>query len=115
MIIPTYERAAAQNSFENDEIFKIYLKMYFNFNQLVNAKEIYKNLPNYKARALIYQSILLSDNIEKKIYLSLLLKDLFLKDKLLNVYVEELSNILKSIRSSMKSPENYIELVARKL
>ena len=48
-----------------DEIFKIYLKMNFNFNQLVNSKEIYKNLPNYKARGLIYQSILLSDSVEK--------------------------------------------------
>ena len=71
--------------------------MNFNFNQLVNAQEIYKNLPNYKARALIYQSILLSDNIEKKINLAFLLKDLFIKDKLFNVYAEELSNILKSI------------------
>ena len=53
-----------------DEIFKIYLKMNFNFNQLANAEEIYKNLPNYKARALIYQSILLSDNVEKKIRFS---------------------------------------------
>ena len=59
-IILTYEQAAAQNSFQNDEIFKIYLKMNFNFNQLINAQEIYKNLPNYKARALIYQSILLT-------------------------------------------------------
>jgi len=66
-VILTYEQAAAQNSFESDEIFKIYLKMNFNFNQLVNAKEIYKNLPNYKARALIYQSILLSDSDEKKL------------------------------------------------
>ena len=40
--------------------------MNFNFNQLVNAEEIYKNLPSYKARALVYQSILLSDGIEKK-------------------------------------------------
>ena len=69
-VILTYEQAAAQNSFEKDEIFKIYLKMSFNFNQLVNAQEIYKNLPNYKARALIYQSTLLSDNIEKKINLA---------------------------------------------
>ncbi|SVE50257.1 uncharacterized protein METZ01_LOCUS503111, partial [marine metagenome] len=71
-IILTYEQAAAQNSFDNDEIFKIYLKMNFNFNQLVNAQEIHKNLPNYKARALIYQSMLLSDNIERKINLAFL-------------------------------------------
>ena len=113
-IISTYELAAAQNSFENDEIFKIYLKMNFNFNQLVNAQEIYKNLPNYKARALIYQSMLLSDSVEKKINLAFLLKDLFIKDKIFNVYVEELSNFLKSIDPD-EIPENYTELVEQNL
>ena len=109
-VILTYEQAAAQNSFENDEIFKIYLKMNFNFNQLLNAQEIYKNLPSYKARALIYQSILLTDSIEKKIDLAFLLKDLFIKDKMFIVYAEELSNILRSIDTD-KIPENYVELV----
>jgi len=113
-VILTYEQAAAQNSFENDEIFKIYLRMKFNFNQLVNAKEIYKNLPNYKARALIYQSILLSDSGEKKIDLAFLLKDLFLKDKLFVVYYEEFSNILKSIDTD-EITENYIELINENL
>jgi hypothetical protein len=109
-IIEVYETAAAQNSFDSDEIFKIYLKMNFSFNQLINSQEIYKSLPNYKARALIYQSILLSDTVERKINLALLLKKLFLKDRLLNVYSEELSNILKSINSE-DIPENYKELV----
>jgi len=113
-IILTYEQAAAQNSFEKDEIFKIYLKMNFNFQQLVNAQEIYKNLPNYKARALIYQGILLSDNIEKKINLAFLLKDLFNEDKIFNVYAEELSNILKSIDTE-KIPEYYVELIEQNL
>ena len=113
-IILTYEQAAAQNSFEKDEIFKIYLKMNFNFQQLVNAQEIYKNLPNYKARALIYQGILLSDNIEMKINLAFLLKDLFNEDKIFNVYAEELSNILKSIDTE-KIPEYYVELIEQNL
>jgi len=113
-VISTYEQAAAQNSFESSEIFKIYLKINFNFNQLINSQEIYKNLPNYKARALIYQSTLLTDSIEKKINLAFLLKDLFIKDKLLNVYSEELTNILKSIDPE-KIPENYVELVKQNL
>ena len=113
-VILTYEQAAAQNSFDNDEIFKIYLKMNFNFNQLVNAQEIYKNLPNYKARALIYQSMLLTDNIEKKIDLAFLLKDLFIADKLFDIYAEELSNILKSTDPD-KIPENYVELVKQNI
>jgi len=113
-VILTYEQAAAQNSFENEEIFKIYLKMSFNFNQLVNAQEIYKNLPNYKARALIYQSILLSDSVETKINLAFLLKNLFIEDKLFNIYAEELSNILKSIDPN-EIPENYVELIKQNL
>ena len=113
-VIFTYEQAAAQNSFDNDEIFTIYLKMNFNFNQLMNAEEIYKNLPNYKARALIYQSMLLTDGIEKKINLAFLLKDLFIKDKILSVYVEELSSVLKSIDPDL-IPEAYVELVEQNL
>ena len=113
-VILTYEQAAAQNSFDKDEIFKIYLKMNFNFNQLVNSKEIYKNLPNYKARGLIYQSVLLTDSIEKKIDLAFLLKDLFVEDKIFNVYAEELSNILKSIESN-SIPKEYADLVEKNL
>ena len=113
-IILTYEQAAAENSFEEEEVFKIYLRMDFNFNQLLNATEIYKNLPNYKARALIYQSMLLSDNIENKLYFAFLLKDLFIKDKLFNVYSKELSNILNKIDPE-EIPENYSELVSSNL
>ena len=113
-IIHTYEQAANQNSFDKDEIFKIYLKMDFNFNQLVNSEDLYKNMPNYKARALIYQSILLSDNDEKKIYLAILLKKLFIKDKILNIYNVELSNILKSINLD-KVSEDYVEVIKENL
>ena len=113
-VIVTYELAAAKNSFDKDEIFKIYLKMNFNFNQLSNAEEIYKNLQNYKARALIYQSMLLSDNIERKISLAFLLKDLFIKDKIFPVYADELSSILKSLNSE-DIPEDYVELVNQNL
>ena len=113
-VIFTYEKAAAQNSFENDDIFKIYLKMNFNFNQLLHSQEIYKNLPNYKARGLIYQSTLLTDSEEKRIDLAFLLKNLFMEDKLFNVYEEELSNILKSIDTDQIS-KNYAELVKQNL
>ena len=98
-VVNTYEQAAAENTFDKDEIFKIYLKVNFNFNQLSNAQEIYKNLPNYTARALIYESILLSDNVERKINLAFLLKDLFVKDKIYLVYEDELSSILKFINA----------------
>ena len=113
-IILTYEQAADEGSFDEQEVFKIYLRMPFNFNQLINATEIYKNLPSYKARALIYQSLLLSADVERKLYLAFLLKDLFIKDKLFSVYSDELSNILNKI-DPLKIPENYVELVESSL
>jgi hypothetical protein len=113
-LISTYEQAAATNSFESEEVFKIYLKIYFNFNQLMNVEEIYKTLPGYKARALIYQSILLNTDVERKLYLAFLLKKLFAKDKLLSVYKEELTLILKSIELN-EIPENYLKLVKENL
>ena len=63
---------------------------------------------------MIYQSILLTDNIEKKLYFSFLLKDLFVKDKLLNVYSNELVNILQSIHPD-EIPESYNELVKQNI
>ena len=113
-IILAYEQAAAENSLEANEVFKIYLQMSFNFNQLMNSTEIYKNLPNYKARALIYQSMLLSDNVERKLYLAFLLKDLFLKDKLFETYSQELSDILNAIKPD-EIPKNYAEEVEKNL
>ena len=69
----------------------------FNINQLINAKTVYLGLSGYEARALIYQKILLSENTENKLDLLFILKDLFEKDKLNNIYKEYLSNTLKSI------------------
>jgi len=57
---------------------------------------------------------MLSDNIEKKIDLAFLLKDLFMKDKLFNVYSEEFSEILKSIDKDEIS-KDYAELVEENL
>ena len=109
-VILTYEKASAEGSFDSEEIFNIYLNILFNVNQLINANEVYKNLPNYKARALIYQSILLADDIEKKLYFTFLLKDLFKKDKLNKAYSEEMTNILRSIDPN-EIPEGYKDLV----
>ena len=58
--------------------------------------------------------MLLSDNVERKIDLAFLLKDLFIKDKIYSVYVDELSNILKSINSK-EIPDEYSEVVDQHL
>ena len=49
-----YEWAASTNSYDKKELFNIYRKFLFSFDQILNAEEIHKTLPSYKARALIY-------------------------------------------------------------
>ena len=107
-----YEKAAADNSFDKKELFEIYKKILFNVNQLINATDVSKNLPGYKSRALIYQSILLSDNIEKKLKLTFLLKNLFDEDKISNAFSDELSKILNNINPD-EIPEGYEKLVKK--
>ena len=80
--IKKLEIAANKNQFKKKNIFDIYKKIPFDLNNLIDAENIYQNLDGSDARALIYQKFLLSDNIENKIQLLFLLKDLFKKDNL---------------------------------
>ena len=102
-----YEWAAANNSYNKKELFNIYGKFLFSFDQFLNVEEIYKTLPSYKARALIYQTASLSDNLEKKLNLLVLLNDLFKKDDIENAFSEELSSILSSIEEE-DVPSKYL-------
>ena len=102
-----YEWAAANNSYNKKELFNIYGKFLFSFDQFLNAEEIYETLPSYKARALIYQTASLSDNLEKKLNLLVLLNDLFKKDDIENAFSEELSSILLNIEEE-DVPSKYL-------
>ena len=102
-----YEWAAANNSYNKKELFNIYGKFLFSFDQFLNAEEIYETLSPYKARALIYQTASLSDNLEKKLNLLVLLNDLFKKDDIENAFSEELSSILLSIEEE-DVPSKYL-------
>jgi len=102
-----YEWAAANNSYNKKELFNIYGKFLFSFDQFLNAEEIYETLPPYKARALIYQTASLSDDLEKKLNLLVLLNDLFKKDDIENAFSEELSSILLSIEEE-DVPSKYL-------
>ncbi len=108
--IKLYESAAAEGTFNKEEIFNIYKRYLFNVNQLLNVSDAYKTLPKYKARALVYQSILLSENVETKIRLIFLLRDLFEKDKLENIFSTEIKRLLKEIDRN-EIPENFLARV----
>ena len=112
--INKYEIAAHQGTFDKNKIFDIYLSVSFNINQLINANTAHLSLTGYESRALIYQKILLSDNLENKLELLFLLKDLFEKDKLGNIYKEYLSDTLKSIDSKYV-PDDFKKLVKKNI
>ena len=82
------EQAANDNTLDKKKIFEIYRQIPFELNTLINAEDVYQTLNSVNSRSLIYQKYLLSDNIENKIKLLFLLKDLFKKDKLQNVYAK---------------------------
>ena len=113
-VIKKYEIAANEGNFDKDKIFEIYLSVPFSINQLINADTVYQTLTGYESRALIYQKILLSDNLENKLNLLFLLKELFEKDKLKNVYSEYLSNTLKNIDPN-EIPEEFNNIVNRNI
>ena len=84
--IKNIEIAANKNQVDKSQIFKIYTQIPFELNALINAKTVYQSLEKIEGRALIYQKFLLSDNIQNKLDLLFLLKDLFKKENLSNVY-----------------------------
>ncbi len=91
------ELAASQGQLDSDTIFKIYQRVPFSLNELINAKNTYQTLTGSDARSLIYQKYLLSENNESKIEYLFLLEDLFKKEKLLKIYSKFFSDRIEEI------------------
>ena len=108
------EIAANRDQLDKQKIFDIYTRVTFDLNSLINAEDIYQTLDNIDARALVYQKFLLSDNEEKKIKLLFLLKDLFQKDQLSNIFTKVLSKKLKEIDLNNVS-NSYKEVVQKNI
>ena len=108
--IKELEVAADNNNSAKLYLFEVYKNINFSLRDLLNTDDIYLDLDPIKARALIYQKILLSDNIETKLKYLFLLNDLFKKEKLYNVFKEFLSQELKAI-DTKKIPLEYQTLV----
>ena len=108
--IKTLEMAANNDSMNKSKIFEIYKKIPFDLISLINAEGTYQSLDGIDSRALIFQKYLLSDNIENKIKLLVLLKDLFKKDNLSNIFTEFMSERLKELNKE-DIPESYMQVV----
>ena len=91
------EKAVHENNYNEEDLFNLYTRYQFNFNQLLNAKQNYKTLDNSSQRALVYQKMLLTLEINEKLYLARLLKNLFEADNLENAFKNQLSKILLTV------------------
>ena len=92
--ITDLEKAANENKFDKNQIFEIYKQFKFELNTLITANSSYRSLSGLESRALIYQKYLLAENTTSQLSYLFLLKDLFKKDKLSNVYSKFLSDKL---------------------
>ena len=104
--ISIIENATHEKIYNEKELFELYKRFQFNINQLLTANETYKLLPNYEGRALLYQRLLLSNNVEDILELAFKLKNSFKEENLTNAFNQELSNILSKLNAD-EIPSNF--------
>ena len=100
------EMAAHEGNYTEKSLYDLYKRFHFSIDQLLNVKQSYKLLSNVESRALVYQGILITTEIEFKLELIKILKDLFVKDDIENAFKNELSRILQDINID-NIPSNY--------
>ena len=100
------EKATNEEAYDEKELLNLYKKFQFDINQLINVDENYKLLPDFEARALLYQRLLLTVDTKQKLVLLSKLKKLFDESKLSKAFDNELSEILKTIDQE-KVPSNF--------
>ena len=104
--IANIEKATHDGNYSEKELFELYKRFQFTINQLLNIKESTKALPAIEVRALIYQGILITTDIEKKLELMNALKNSFKIDEMEDAFSDELRNLLSDI-DEQEVPSNY--------
>ena len=105
--ITTIEKATHEKNYTEKELFELYKRFQFNINQLLNIKESTKVLSSSEARALIYQGILITTEVETKLQLMNALKNSFKNEAIENAFDIELRSFLKMINKE-EIPSNYV-------
>ena len=95
--INSIEKATHEKHYAEKELFELYKRFKFNINQLLNIKESTKVLSAIESRALIYQGILITTEIENKLLLINALKNSFINDGIENAFDIELGVFLRKI------------------
>ena len=104
--ITSIEKATHDGNYTEKELFELYKRFQFNINQLLNIKESSKVLSTIETRALIYQGILITTEIENKLQLMNALKNSFKNDGIENAFNIELKTFLRNIEED-KVPSNF--------
>jgi len=104
--IKNIEKATHEKHYEEKELFELYKRFQFNINQLLNIKESTKVLSATESRALIYQGILITTEIENKLLLINALKNSFKNENIENAFDVELRVFLKEIEKE-EVPSNF--------
>ncbi|MBD1140844.1 hypothetical protein IDH20_01575 [Pelagibacterales bacterium SAG-MED39] len=115
--IRTIEKATHNKNYPEKDLFEIYKRFQFNINQLLNAENSHKSLTKIEARSLIYQRILLESDVNKKLELLEILKDLFIKSDISGAFDDKLKDFLKSINQedvSLKFEDFYLTHLQKK-
>ena len=105
--ITSIEKATHEGNYTEKELFELYKRFQFNINQLLNIKESTKVLSTIETRALIYQGILITTEIENKLQLMNALKNSFKNDGIENAFNIELKYFLKNIEEDKSSFKFY--------
>ena len=103
--IAIIERAVHDRNYPEQELFDLYKRFQFNFNQLLNAQKEYKKLSKIEGRALVYQKILLESEMVEKLKLLKILKKSFKNDGLNKAFDLELKIFLKKM-NPIDIPDN---------
>jgi len=104
--INAIEKATHEKNFIEKELFELYKRFQFNINQLLNIKESTKVLSAIESRALIYQGILITTEVENKLLLINALKNSFRNEDMENGFDVVLRSLLKEIDKA-QIPSNY--------
>ena len=100
------EKATHEKHYTEKKLFELYKRFQFNINQLLNIKESTKVLSAIESRALIYQGILITTEIENKLLLINALKNSFKSEGMEKAFDVELRRFLKEIKKE-EVPSNF--------
>ena len=103
--IKSFEKATNDGSYKEADLLDLYTRFQFNIYQIISVFDAYKLLPNYEARALLYQAFLVSKDSDTQLKLLELLKKEFDDDNLSKAFDKELVKLILTIDKDQISSE----------